>query len=166
MPSSIIEDSVLLRPSARVLCVLLFFGGLSLLIIAMSSINQGVKILKGHSAKERVASVADSMPEEMSFVLPPVTPPKTREEQIIRARQTEDTLNILLNDAKTDPKLQEKGDIYSDPKKLTALGVLRGIIHPKEGQRMLEEINMLKLQLSNRGKWESPYNNGGEFEKP
>lgn len=166
MPSSIVEDSVLLRPSARVLCILLFFGGLSLLAIAMSSINRGVEMLKGHSAKERVSSVADSIPEEMSFVLPPITPPKTKEEQIIRARQTENTLNMLLNDAKTDPKLKERKETYSDPKKLIALGVLNGMIHPKEGQRILQEVNMLKLQISNKGKWESPYNDGGEYKKP
>jgi hypothetical protein len=155
MPVSILEDSSKLNPAGRVICILLFFGGVSAMIIAMSFIGKGVEFLRYHSAKERVTTITSSIPEEMSFVLPPLNPPKTRDERILRTRQTEAILNNLTEDAKKDPRFVKTPSNFSDPTKILALGVLSGAVHPKEAQRITSEASTLKITMDENGKWET-----------
>lgn len=154
MPTSIIEDSSRLRPSGRLVCIILFFTGVAALLTSFSHIGKATEIIKNQSAQDRIATIADSMPEEMSFVLPPVTEPKTTEENIIRTRNIESTLNVLTAEAKRDPRFQQAPDRIKNPKKIVALGVIKGIIHPKEAQRILQEVNTLNITPNLLGYWE------------
>lgn len=122
----------------------------------MSYIGWGVEILKSHNAKERALSITDSIPEEMSFVLPPTTFPKTREEKIARTRETGNILNLLAQDAKRSPQFRNSNDKINDPKKIVAIGVLNGFIHPKEAQKILQEVSILEISMDETGNWDAP----------
>jgi hypothetical protein len=161
MPASIIEDSSLLKPVGRVICVILFFSAIAFLFTAMSYVGKGVEFLKSRGAQERVTSIADSIPEEMSFVLPAVRDPKTTEEKLLRTREVENTLNSLTKIAqrKYSNGLSNKKIDLREPKKIIAIGVLEGAVHPKEGKRILEEISLLNITLTPKGQWEAMESN-------
>lgn len=156
MPASIIEDSSLLKPPARILCIALFFLGVIMLIAGVSYIGKGIELLKNHGAKHRVTIIADSIPEEMTFVLPPVTSPKTREDKILRTGQIENTMNLLTQEINNSPMLKTYAGGVKNPKTVIATGVISGLIHPKEAQRMLKEVEILEVTMNQSGSWESP----------
>jgi hypothetical protein len=155
MPASIIEDSSLLSPIGRGICIVLFTAGTALLFLGMSKIGDGISHLKSQYAEERVTQIADSIPEELSFALPPVTTPKTEEERILRVGKTEGLLNSLTEEALNTPN--PNPSVFRNSKKLIALGVLLGQVHPLEAQQIIEEVNNLNITQNENGEWVSPF---------
>jgi hypothetical protein len=166
MPTSILEDSENLKKGGKSTLLLLFLLGLTILIYLATKLPAQVHTLK--LTREEIVSseFITSKPEELTFLIPPVSPPRTTVEREERLEKLVNSMNYwssqleeTRNQLNKNPLFPSEVPAPNDPKQVIKTAVLSGLVHPREYQPLLKEAQYFNLTLTDEGTWAS-YNDG------